>query len=69
VIHRFADALIRELEGKATALAEEIGRGAAADWPDYQRRVGMVRGLDEAVKAVKALRAKQEDFDEEDHEF
>lgn len=69
MIHRFAEALIRELEGKATALSEDTGHGAAADWPDYQRRVGMVRGLDEAIKAIKSLRAKHENFDEDDDGF
>lgn len=40
-------------------LAEQIVSGFAKDWADYQRRLGVLDGLDEALSICNELEADQ----------
>ena len=42
-------------------LASAIVDGAVADWADYQRRVGAIDGIDEALRVCDDLEKEAED--------
>jgi hypothetical protein len=49
--------LARSLRAKmlktAAEYSQQIADGCAADWPDYKYRVGVIRGLREAIEACE----------------
>lgn len=42
-------------------LAEQIIAGYAKDWPDYRERVGVMRGLIEAVEICNDMEKKEQE--------
>lgn len=43
-----------KLAARATELAGQVSGGYALDWPDYKERVGIIKGLIEAVQLCEA---------------
>jgi hypothetical protein len=50
---RLAQSVIGRLRQEITDRASQVARGLAGDWGDYQRRVGVIEGLNEAVKIAE----------------
>jgi hypothetical protein len=49
-----------KLEKRRTELEGFIVAGEVADWPDYQRRVGVLQGIDEALRVCDDLEKEAE---------
>lgn len=39
-----------KLEKRRAELSVQITDGYASDWPDYRQRVGVIKGIDEAIQ-------------------
>lgn len=39
-----------KLEVRRAKLSAEITDGFSSDWPDYRQRVGVIKGIDEAIQ-------------------
>lgn len=39
-----------KLETQRAKLVAEVADGFASDWPDYRQRVGIIKGIDEAIQ-------------------
>lgn len=50
---RLAQTLIGRLKLEINDKASQVARGLADDWGDYQRRVGVIEGLNEAVRIAE----------------
>ena len=50
---RLARTLVGKLEVRRVALMAQLANGNAEDWPDYKERVGVIRGLQEAIDIAK----------------
>ena len=46
------DHIRKAIEGRRAAEVIKTGEGGAQDWPDYNRRKGVVQGLDKALGAI-----------------
>ena len=57
---RMASTLAGRLEKRRLELQAQIANGNAEDWPDYKERVGVIRGLQEAIDIAKALEQELE---------
>lgn len=51
---RLAHSLRARLEARKLELAEPIVQGFPKDYPDYRERVGMIKGLTEAIAECAA---------------
>lgn len=49
-----------KLEKRRTELEGFIVAGEVADWADYQRRVGVLQGIDEALRVCDDLEKEAE---------
>lgn len=61
LVHAYRKALKEEIAQWVT----ETGVGAAADWDDYKRRVGVVAGLNRAMVRFDDLIKKSGDVDDD----
>ena len=50
----------QRLEKRRAELAAPLVAGAVSDWPDYQRRVGVLEGIDEALRVCDVLEQEAE---------
>lgn len=54
---------LRNLRSKIAArqsqLAEQLSAGCAQDWPDYKERVGVIKGLTEALGICDELEKRE----------
>lgn len=50
--------LAEQLRERRALIADELASGAAADFADYQKRVGQVLGIDYALNAADAIEHK-----------
>lgn len=48
------------LEKRRAALAAYMVDGEVTDWADYQRRVGVIQGIDEALRVCDDLEKEAE---------
>ena len=46
------DHIRKAIEGRRAAEVIKNGEGAAQDWADYKRRIGVVQGLDKALGSI-----------------
>lgn len=49
-----------KLEKRQAELASAIADGSAKDWADYQRRVGVLEGIDEALRVCDDIEKEAE---------
>ena len=50
-----------KLEKRRAELASQIADGSAKDWSDYKHRVGVLEGIDEALRVCDDLEKEAED--------
>jgi hypothetical protein len=50
---RFAQLFVGRLQQEISTRGSQVIRGLAEDWGDYQRRVGVIEGLSEAVRIAE----------------
>ncbi len=52
---RMARTIAGRLEKRRIELMAQLAEGNAADWPDYKERVGVIRGLQNAIDIAGEL--------------
>ncbi len=52
---RMARTLAGRLEKRRLELQAQLANGNAEDWPDYKERVGVIRGLQDAINIAGEL--------------
>ena len=57
---RMARTFAGRLEKRRLELQTQLAQGNAEDWPDYKERVGVMRGLTEAIDIAKQLEQELE---------
>jgi len=57
--------LLRQIEEKVEILQESLGKGAATDYADYQKKCGEIQGLLTARLNILDLRKNLEHSDDE----
>lgn len=45
----------QHVEQRRAELTSQMASGAARDWPDYRERIGVIRGLTEAIEICREL--------------
>lgn len=55
-----ARTLRAKLEKRQVELGGQLMAGSVQDWPDYKQRLGVIRGLDEAIELCKAEEKSQD---------
>ena len=58
---RVARTIRGKLERRRAELAEFIVQGTVMDWADYKRRVGVLEGIDEALRVCDDIEKEAED--------
>ena len=58
---RVARTLRQKLEKRQAELAAPIVGGLVSDWQDYWRRVGVLQGLDEALRVCDDIEKEAEE--------
>lgn len=49
-----------KLEKRQLELASQMAAGSVQDWPDYKLRLGVIRGLQEAIDMCEAEEKSQD---------
>ena len=57
--------LLRQIDEKVEILQESLGKGAATDYADYQKKCGEIQGLLTARLNILDLRKNLENSDDE----
>ncbi len=55
-----AQTLHKRLTERKTALIEQVATGWAKDWPEYQRKVGRLEGIMEAILMCEDMMLKEQ---------
>lgn len=61
----FVDYALARLDAKAADITRQTGEGAAGDWANYQRRVGRVEGLHDAMAELRDIARHWQDEQDE----
>lgn len=48
-----------KISSRMSQLAAQISSGSAQDWPDYKERVGVIKGLTEALNICEELEKRE----------
>lgn len=54
-----ARGLRAKLVQRQAELIGAVGAGYAQDWPDYKERIGVIKGLNEAIEQCKQVEQEQ----------
>jgi hypothetical protein len=66
MIRQFANNLLIRMQQQADGIAIETGYGVCGNWDFYKERVGVVKGLKEAMAIVENTANKLEHDDEDE---